>query len=174
MLRIEKRLFRIKLLLRHEFLKPGNVVARAVARLALGKMRKDEVISLDGLAYNGRPFLMEAVFPNSLAVVQRDDEFFHRRFIGIILHAWLAVAVGVAAAVVIAVMEQIDDRLAVAAPVVRKNLEPGVGDELQLRSRAVVGKIAANQDSVGAPLVERPQSLLPAGGVVARSYVNVA
>ena len=82
--------------------------------------------------------------------------------------------VGVAAAVVVAVVEQIGDRLAVAAPVARKHLEPGVGDELQLRSGTVVGKVAADEDTVGAPLVERAQSLFPAGGVVARSDVNVA
>ena len=74
----------------------------------------------------------------------------------------------------VAVMEQIGDRLAVAATSLRENLEPGLSRKFDLRRDSPVGDVAAAENAVHFPLVERAESLFEHPAGIRTGDMNVA
>ena len=105
MLRIEERTVGIQIGLLKKLNKARNVVSGLVRRLALGEVGKDEVKSFDRLLDYRGPHLLKAVLPSGFAIDKPKHDLFDLFLIGIRLDTWLAMPIGVATRVMIAVVQ---------------------------------------------------------------------
>ena len=151
MLRVEERLLALQ---------PQLGLVRLQERLQLllvAPVRTDERVALHLLRVHARPRLIEHALPHGLAV-RSDAVRRPRRLVGIFRRQRLRrVAVTMSLHVVVAVDEQLLDRLAVGAPVLGEHLEPRLPHELQLVHEPAVRHVARDDHAVGLAVAEELQ-----------------
>ena len=73
----------------------------------------------------------------------------------------------------VAIVHEVHDRATIAPLSVREDLEPCIGQKLQLLLQAVVGQIAAGQHRIHLPGVQLPKRLLEIGLLLPIGNVDV-
>ena len=150
------------IMLFEEVREAGNVV------LVL-PMCTDEVVALDGLHPDGLIVFLEASLPCGRGLPS--DALCLCR---LSTHAADGSAPGVALHVVVAIDEELNRLLAVESFVVRKDLEPSICHDLQLRQESLIGHVAGDDDTIHLQTAEILEGVDECRGCVGSTEMDVA
>ena len=164
MLDVEERLFasQLGIMLLEELLKSRDVIL-------ILPMCSDEVIALNRLHPNGLIGFPEALFPSLCSL--RSDALSLRDLFSDALYR---TSPSVSLHIVIAIDEKRFSPLPVQAFVLRKDLEPRVGNHLKLRDEPLVGHIPSNDNTVHFVLAEVLECVDESLSSICTTKMNVA